>query len=1109
MSDDTTCPYCGKVCKTTGGLRQHISKNSDCKYQQRLQVSVAASVPLPSNQEAQKAQIHEQPSTTIRRSARLQIRDHEAGGSVRFAVESAAESPTDPGAFLPDPQDVNIDLGGYEPDSEANANDDGSTNYGVEVDDDSISEDEEEDDEDKKKAPPNTQMLTEFRAFCDTHSHNFVQLSREDVTSIKLLNALKSQKAPLRAYPSLLEWHLKETQHLREHESLKDTPKYFHRETLMKKLIERYNMKAMLPKIKRLRLPHSKAVVHVPYRDVKDCIVSLLTDPRVRNKDYLFFNKDPTAKPPEKVTFIEDINTGEAFLASHRKYCTQPNQVPLGIIFYIDGAVTGQFSDLPITALKISLSIHNREARDHEWAWREIAWIPQVRKQQARGKKLVQESNHLESLDLELLDGEGDYAESDDEDGHTTDEDTEPAVKAQDFHTMLSFALKSLVDLQERGFIWDTAAYGNLFRGLEFVPFVLNVKCDTEEGDLLCGKYLVRTQNVANICRYCVCPTANADNPNAEYRFKTPKMIQKLIDKGDLEGLQQISQQNIKNAWYPLRFHAANDRGIHGACPSEMLHAILLGIFKYVRNIFFIYIGEESKLAEDINGLASVYGKYLKHQSDRDLPDTHFAKGIQKGKLMAKQYRGVLLLIAVVIRSSLGRKLLMVRKKFKKENGLRDWTLLVELLLEWEAYLCEKRMKRSHVTRLAKKHRYIMYIMLNVAKRSEGMGLKLMKFHAIVHMVEDILLYGVPSEFDTGSNESHHKPAKYAAKLTQRKEATFNYQTAKRMTEFMVLDLAINEVNGGKVVWEYFQAQPDSDDSWTDSSAESPIEEFLDPDPEPMDISLDQATESGRSSHGSGQSQSDSTESSLPIWTGGTRIEVYEDEDDNNEPSFCVHGSSKHKEKTKWSEEIVVFLVELQKLVLKRIVHKELPIFTEHKRGDIIFRGHPNYHGEGPWRDWVLIDWGRGWGTLPSHIWCFVDLTGFKSGSKSVEYGGIRLEKNVYAVVEVGQYVQIGDEALQSDLLVPLHKEVQGIDEIAREVNGRKLYLAPTGAFVGPCVVIPDIGGSPNAYFEVKPRRKWANEFVDWLKSSHLDDTMEFSEAEQVEKQSKKSAKST
>ena len=314
---------------------------------------------------------------------------------------------------------------------------------------------------------------------------------------------------------------------------------------------------------------------------------------------------------------------------------------------------------------------------------------------------------------------------------------------------------------------------------------------------------------------------------------------------------------------------------------------------------------------------------------------------------------------------------------------------------------------------------------------------------------------------------------------------------------------AMHEVNGGKVVWEYFEAQLDSDDSWTDSS-----QERLNSDPVAMDVSIE-ASDSATPSHGSVQSGSDSTDSSLLIRTGGTRIVVFEDEDNNNEPEFNVLGSSKYKAKTQWSYEIIIFLIELQKLVIEYIPQKDLPILTEHKRGDIMFRGHPNFHGEGSWRDWVLIDWGRGWGTLPSHIWCFMDLSHFDSGTKSVKYGGVRLENNVYAVVEVAQYDQSGAEALQSDLLVPLHKEVQGIDEIAREVNGRKLYLAPTGAFVGPCVVIPDIGGSPNAYFEVKPRRKWANEFVDWLKSSHLDDTMEFSEAEQVEKQSKKSAKST
>ena len=179
--------------------------------------------------------------------------------------------------------------------------------------------------------------------------------------------------------------------------------------------------------------------------------------------------------------------------------------------------------------------------------------------------------------------------------------------------------------------------------------------------------------------------------------------------------------------------------------------------------------------------------------------------------------------------------------------------------------------------RLAKKHRYIMYIMLNVAKRSEGMGLKIMKFHAIVHMVEDILLYGVPMLFDTGSNESHHKPMKYAARLTQRNEATFNYQTAKRVTEFLVLDLAIKEVEGGGVNWEYFDLDAEMEPGSADEDAESSIEEDLVTDTEAMNVSME-ATDADTvgSDPDPVESGEDSTDSGLVIVTGGTRIPVFE-----------------------------------------------------------------------------------------------------------------------------------------------------------------------------------------------------------------------------------------
>ena len=81
-----------------------------------------------------------------------------------------------------------------------------------------------------------------------------------------------------------------------------------------------------------------------------------------------------------------------------------------------------------------------------------------------------------------------------------------------------------------------------------------------------------------------------------------------------------------------------------------------LGIFLYVRECFFAQIGPTSQLAKDIDALAQAYGALFRHNSERDLPNCKFTHGIMaKKKLMAMEYRGVLLLIASVLRSSKGR----------------------------------------------------------------------------------------------------------------------------------------------------------------------------------------------------------------------------------------------------------------------------------------------------------------------------------------------------------------------------------------------------------------------------------------------------------------------
>ncbi len=100
---------------------------------------------------------------------------------------------------------------------------------------------------------------------------------------------------------------------------------------------------------------------------------------------------------------------------------------------------------------------------------------------------------------------------------------------------------------------------------------------------------------------------------------------------------------------------------------------------------------------------------------------------------------------------------------------LKDWITLLETLLQWEQWLKSSEMKVKHVRQAQTKHRIIMHFLKKIMRRSTGMGLKIIKFHGIMHIADDILNFGVPMEVDTGSNKSAHKTEKTAAKLTQKK----------------------------------------------------------------------------------------------------------------------------------------------------------------------------------------------------------------------------------------------------------------------------------------------------------------------------------------------------
>ncbi len=162
---------------------------------------------------------------------------------------------------------------------------------------------------------------------------------------------------------------------------------------------------------------------------------------------------------------------------------------------------------------------------------------------------------------------------------------------------------------------------------------------------------------------------------------KILKDIQQFIDEGDKEQLKNMSQQPIENACYKLRFGAHNKQGIHGGTPVEMLHAVLLGVFKYVRDIFFKNLGIMSKQSSKIEALANEYGTLYPCQSDRDLPKTSFLNGINSGKKEAKEFAGIFLMIATVLRSTKGKRILKSSQYFRENSTINDWAFLIETML--------------------------------------------------------------------------------------------------------------------------------------------------------------------------------------------------------------------------------------------------------------------------------------------------------------------------------------------------------------------------------------------------------------------------------------------
>jgi hypothetical protein len=99
--------------------------------------------------------------------------------------------------------------------------------------------------------------------------------------------------------------------------------------------------------------------------------------------------------------YVSDINTGAACFKSYKKYIkivSGKQVLVLRVIFYIDGAATAQFSDLPITAVKFTFGIFNQRARSRRCGEHLVTSLPFGRREVERYLMLQNVTKWKEAL---------------------------------------------------------------------------------------------------------------------------------------------------------------------------------------------------------------------------------------------------------------------------------------------------------------------------------------------------------------------------------------------------------------------------------------------------------------------------------------------------------------------------------------------------------------------------------------------------------------------------------------------------------------------------------------------------------------------------------------
>ena len=742
-----------------------------------------------------------------------------------------------------------------------------------------------------------------------------------EIAMIELNNMLQKAGAPLYLFDQLTSW-------------CKKSSGVFHnqripsRDTFLKSMSEKvygnHMTKCLKPRLLDHKLPSGRTIVVTSF-SFKAKLCSILMNEELMQEKNLLLNADNPFRPPEENMMLEDVNSGWWCRETWHEVCKHPDEILCPIIFFIDGGkVTKRLSVEPLT---FTLGFFKREVRNSVSAWRTLGYMEDLFN-----------------------------CEDPEENGGTLNgSKIQSSVKVNDYHSILHALLSEFKTLQgvDSGLEWNLDIGGKTHRVI-FKFAVQVVLGDCKGNNVLCGQFGGHSLQSKRLCRDCMVSPNDADDPEHVCTFVS---LHDVKDKSKNE-LKLMSMHKINNAFDDIYFGARRS-SIYSCTPPEPLHGVLLGTVKYLFEEFERTIPKST--LQLINRVVPALYRNHSCQSLKDMPSlVCFQSSINKcDVLTAKQQYARLFAIFLSLHipcvfRSLSNDL---RKKrvddietgthsFQDKDPIglvtaKKWFFLIESSLTMYQWI----MKDSHPPHTLRDHldegqgtllesmaqralRQYMRDYKSLIGNRSGHGLKINKYHQLLHYVREILKDGSIENIDTGICEGLAVfMYKKLVVTTQKRQRTLIREVANRHLECLVLS-ECNRLCQDIVehcpsnVWDTFKGTRYRMTFVQDLNAAFP--------------------------------------------SGDVTVQWYtETKDVKLSPQLYLSLANR------------LFLNTSDGGCLDHL--SSVLGFTEYvDNNGYIYRAHPNYRGKGIWCDWCLVRWEGIDQLIPARIITFIDLTNSK-----------------------------------------------------------------------------------------------------------------------------------